>query len=351
MAVYIVLYTYVLGCFLFVKRNVKLFVFTIGLLLVVFAGIRGAAVDRDYNNYVSYFELASPFRDYLTGAASFINEPAANIIASVVKDWFGGSSVIFFIIFAILGITIKIHALSKLSEFLSFSVLIYFTNYFFLHDMTQIRAAVSIAFFLLSLDSIYRKKLGSFLLFVFMGALFHYSILVTIPLYFLNVQKLNRAFYALLLIGITVLGWAHVNIFNTVFVPIVSRVSPRFAAYTKLILAADLYNPLYIIRVAICLFLIWKAELLAPRNKYFIILLKINIISLCLFSLFSSVGAVAYRLREFLGVVEVILLPMIPYAIKERKFAIAVVVVLSLVILLGYLFQIHIVGPYTTAVF
>lgn len=51
----------------------------------------------------------------------------------------GGNDQIFFLIYAILGVTIKIIAINRLSSFTLLSVYLYICLYFVLHEMTQIR--------------------------------------------------------------------------------------------------------------------------------------------------------------------------------------------------------------------
>lgn len=64
--------------------------------------------------------------------------------------------------------------------------LVFFYSYFFLlHGVIQMRAGVASGFFFLSIIPLYNKKLISFILLSACACFFHVSSLLVLPLYFL----------------------------------------------------------------------------------------------------------------------------------------------------------------------
>lgn len=65
-----------------------------------------------------------------------------------------------------------------------------FTDEFLFWSMNGVRQFVTLAIFLYAVNFIIQRELKIFLILIFLGALFHYSILFLIPLYFIPYQKL-----------------------------------------------------------------------------------------------------------------------------------------------------------------
>lgn len=160
-------------CYVDIKQK-NIVVLALTILLILIAGFSGP-ISQDYNNYISSYNEVINGR-YRTDF-SFI------VISKIVHLIFN-NPLYLFLIYAILGVSLKISAIKKLSQFWFFSILIYFSYSFLLHEMTQIRAGVASAFVLLSIPSIYEKKLKSFLLYAGVAIFFHYSALVLLPFYF-----------------------------------------------------------------------------------------------------------------------------------------------------------------------
>ena len=177
------------------KGHIQLAFLSCFIWLVLFAGLRDEGVDRDYNVYIQgYYDVSSPIEEYFDGRASFVNEPAINIIASVSKYFFD-STIVFFLVFSFLGVGLKFLSIRKYSPFLLLSVLIYFSKYYFFNEFTQIRMGVAVGFFLFSIQYIVSRNLLKFLSLIFIGGLFHYSVLLVIPLYFLSATAINVKLY------------------------------------------------------------------------------------------------------------------------------------------------------------
>jgi hypothetical protein len=121
--------------------------FTIGLIII--AGFRPLEYFRDTHVYL---EMIATYDDL------WMAEPTFWIINQFNQLLLGGNDQIFFLIYAILGVTIKIIAINRLSSLPLLSVYLYICLYFVLHEMTQIRAGVVSALFLLAVYHIAKKE-------------------------------------------------------------------------------------------------------------------------------------------------------------------------------------------------
>lgn len=307
------------------KTRNLFFIFSV-ILLIFFAGFRGDYVDRDYVTYLSYLKIIDTI--------SLIQvEPTFFLIAHI--SLLLGSSIMFFMIYAIIGVSIKAKAIVNLTEFWFLSLIIYFSYYFLLHEMTQIRVGVSAGILLLAVPDIYNRKLVPFLLKILIGFLFHYSMIIFLPFYFLEKQKLNKVLYCGGILFVYLLFFLGVNAFTLFsYVPI-AFLQEKISTYQLLMdqgenLAINVFNILMILRVVYMFILIYKAEMLQKINIYSTVLIKIYSWSLFCLVLLASMPVMAFRVNQLLGIVEIILWPFMLYMFKEKYVIFPVVLLVAL---------------------
>lgn len=317
-----------LAFFSFIKDNKTKFFFYIFsvVLLIIIAGLRGNYVDRDYMTYISYLKNID--------VISLVQvEPTFFLISNI--SFLVGSPVILFLIYAIIGVSIKAKAIVNLTEFWFLSLIIYFSYYFLLHEMTQIRVGVSAGILLLAVPDIYNRKLVPFLLKILIGFLFHYSMIIFLPFYFLEKQKLNKVLYCGGILFVYLLFFLGVNAFTLfAYVPI-AFLQEKISTYQLLMdqgenLAINVFNILMILRVIYMFILIYKAEMLQKINIYSTVLIKIYSWSLFCLVLLASMPVMAFRVNQLLGIVEIILWPFMLYMFKEKYVIFPVVLLVAL---------------------
>ncbi|NCB11587.1 MAG: EpsG family protein [Erysipelotrichia bacterium] len=161
----------------------------IGILLILIAGLRPIGIDGDSLNYISVLHLS-------LSEANFIDkEPTFWIINELNKILFAGNDQTFFLIFAIIGVSLKLYVIRQYSISPILSLLTYISMFFILHEMTQIRSGVAIGFVFWALFDLVQKRNVSFLIKILIATLFHYSAIVMLILYFLSRNKINCFFY------------------------------------------------------------------------------------------------------------------------------------------------------------
>lgn len=314
-----------------ISENKIIIFLNFAFLLIIFAGFRDGNSVRDYLNYIQLFKYPD---EYI--------EPTFNIISYIVKLLFYGNVVYLFLIYSFLGVSLKFYAIKQLSPFFFLSVIIYLSHYYILHDLTQIRVGVASGFLLMCIKPLYERNFKLFFTFLFIAILFHYSAIVLLPLWFINKDNLNKFYYYLLIPMGIIIYILKINLILELPIPILQE---KIAIYKELqefdvdgFNEINVFNSLYILRCLIYYFLLYYSNNIIHSNKYFIILIKIYAFSLFSLPAFSVMPVIAFRIGELFGIVEVILMPMIFYTIKEKLFPKFVVVSISFAILLFNIF-------------
>lgn len=324
-----------------------------GVFLILFAGLRGLNVDNDYRTYFNYFQETSTIGTLFANPKYFFSRIAGNIEPSIIiimasirtisSQWF--PVVIFF--YAMISITLKLIAIKRLTEFLPYSMLIYFSGIFILQDMTQIRIAVATGFLMLSITYIVNREFKSFVILLLLSVFFHYSAIIFAPFYFLNSKSINKVLY-IFLIGISIiLGIIRFNPFEILENFDLGFLSQRMNIYTAAQIHAkkiNIFNVITLFNVVLCLFFIINSEKF--KNKYSILLIKIHSFSIVFFYLFSFSPVIAFRTSEVLNIAHIILLPQLLYIIKQRALAEGTVILISLLYLLNQVLINPIMNPY-----
>lgn len=300
----------------------KLVFILFGILLIFFAGFRDGSVVKDYENYVRYFNESND-----------LIEPSFTFISFLIKKVFNGNEILLFLVYGFLGVALKFRAILELSSFLFISVLIYISYFYILQELTQMRVGVASGFLLLCVKPIYERDWKRFLLFATLGFVFHYSALLIFLLWFLSKEK-SRILLLCVIPFCYLIYFLKLNL--VAFLPI-PGIQEKLEIYQKLQESGDevwnsinVFNLLFLSRIAIFYFLFWKYDLILSRNKYLPILMKIYAISLISFLVFANVPVIAFRINELFGIVEIILFPFILYAIKPDYLSKGITLIISI---------------------
>lgn len=286
------------------------------LILVIIATFRSNDM-HDYYNYVYYFKNNLGY-----DANRF--EPGFQTLTSLFKV-LNKEPLFLFFLFAVISIGIKLFAIRKMTNFISSSLLIYISYLFILHDMIQIRCAISSGLLLFCVNYIVQRNFLKFLTITFLAVLFHYSALIIFPLWFLDTKKPQKILY-IIIIPLAYLAATQGLLFGTLIkyipVPAVQMwvTMHNLETIQNSEIVVNIWGRLQLLRCCICLFIIMHVDLLQQYNKVAIILSKIYSLALVLFVVLSDIPVISWRISEFLFISEIILLPLIIYIFKKYKF-------------------------------
>ena len=186
---------------------------------------------------------------------------------------------------------------------------------------------------------IYERNIKSFLILVSFAFCFHSSAIAIIPLYFVSSKIKNLRIYLLLIPLMYLLYFAGIRLTTFLSMLPIPSIQQKIMAY-KLIMEngemseINIFNIFFLLKIIMCFFLMWKSTNISQQNKYFIILLKIYIIGLSSFIVFSDFPTLAFRISELYQIVEILLVPMIIYAFTEKRIA-SLIPILYASVLLG----------------
>ena len=295
------------------------------VLALVFLAFAGHRFSVDYGNHLAMYNEA---------VGGILRHEVSYYLISRIVNYLFGTPVLLFFIYAVLSVTIKYNAISKLTEFVFPSLLIYFSYFFILHDVTQIRAAVASAFVLMSITTIPERKKYNFFVFSFMAILFHYSALIILPLILLSHKRIQKIYYFMIPLGF--LLWSlNINISRIISLIDFEPIRIKYQTYLQLAENenVNLHNLVFIARILFCYVLLWKWEYLAEKSMYSTILIKVYIISIFALIVFSDIPTLAFRVSELFGIVEIILLPYILWIVKGRTLSKIILISVSFIFL------------------
>lgn len=161
-----------------VRANSKVGIIVGALILASFAALRGSDVAADFLVYQDWYSS----RDLGSG---FLERPGLfEAVYFLLNDFFAASGMpfrIFVWFLAFIAVLIKTHVIvsfSKNSWAVAISVLIYLLTFYLLHDFTQIRVGLAIAFIFLAVRSLVDSNRAHFALFALIATGFHSSALM-----------------------------------------------------------------------------------------------------------------------------------------------------------------------------
>lgn len=304
-----------------------LYVF-LGLILIIIAGFRDGESMPDYSTYEGlYFEVFGNNFSYFVEMSFIYIAKLSNIIID-------GNPVVLFVIYAILGVSLKLYSIIKLSDLCFYSLIIYVSNYFILHEMIQIRAGVATAFILLSIIPLYNRAIKYFLVLIGCAVLFHYSSLIFLLLWFLKPNKYNKVLY------ISIIPLAYLMHFSgTDPISLIIKLLPSDVVSLKVAyldkdraerLAINVFGIFVLTRIVILIYFTFFVNLVEKYNKYNFILLKCYAIGIFVYIALAQYPEFAVRISYTLMATEIIIIPTLIYTIKEYYLSRLIVVLYGL---------------------
>ena len=286
------------------------------VILILFCGFRTIGVDPDSEAYEEIFKSNGDDPKLLV-ETSFL------FLSEIIRSFTDDVHYVF-LLYAILGITIKFYALRQLSPFYFLPLVIYFGNYFILHDFIQIRAAVASGMLLLAIKPLSEGNRKRAVVYFLIANVFHYSSIAFYPILFFsnNLSKIWKyALIAIMPVG-AILFLLHYDFFSTIPVPYLQS---KLEMYRELV-ERGVFKELTLkdvfiwIQYAMILYSLYFYETIYEKCPALPLLLKITAYSMACFFVFSSIAVVAARLHELLGVVELALFPCVFYTIRPQYY-------------------------------
>jgi hypothetical protein len=303
------------------------------IIMIFLCAFRTIGVDPDSESYEEIFK-SNENNPKLLVEFSFL------FISGIIKN-FTDDVHYLFLIYAMLGITIKFYALRQLSPWYFLPLVIYFGNYFILHDFIQIRAAVASAMLLLAIRPLSEGNKKRAIVYFLIANLFHYSSLVFYPILFFsnNLSKIWKyALIAIMPLG-AILFMLRLDFLSALPIPYIQEKLEMYKTLTEtgFFEEFNLKNVPLWIQYVIILYSLYFYDTILEKCPALPLLLKATAYSMFFFFAFSSVSVVAGRFQELLGIVELALFPCVCYTIRPQfygKIAVCFIAVVKIFFIL-----------------
>ena len=165
--------------------------FLFGLLLfiiIIFVGLRYEVGGPDWVSYKQFYADIEPIDRVIIGRAEIFRghgfEPGFKLMASVLKS-FTDNYILLNLLVSTISLSLIGVTLLRLSPYPITSLFLYFCTVVLLADMTVVRQMLAVSIFVFSTKFIVNRNPFRFIALVFVATLFHYSAILSIPLYFL----------------------------------------------------------------------------------------------------------------------------------------------------------------------
>lgn len=328
-------YISVLSLTPFVKQTRKfkpLFFVFCYFVLFLFAGLRHQSVGMDNMTYIEKFLDVPDLSYWLSGQFSYsfksvFMEPGYVIYVAFIRMFtddylylFGGV--------AFLSVSFSVHNYYRYSPYIFLTLLLFFVHTYLYRDLNQIRAAVACALGLYLIRTIGKKEYIKTLLVITVASLFHMGALAYIIVYvlsFFNITK--KKLLAMLsisfaggVIGVTSIMLAVMPNLGYVSMKVMNYSTSQYAEPVGLFDLTNIKN----LFISISLLFFWNR--LHYKVKYFEIMMLFLISGTSWRILFSDFGILAARVATFFSIVEVVLVPVIILAFKQKLLPTIIVV-------------------------
>lgn len=338
----------------FTRNSKVIIIYALTAVLILFAGLRAAGVDRDYKNYQYYFSVIPEIQylvlDPKTYFAAVSIEPSFMLFASITKLFTYNGLPFLIFVYASISISLKIESILKISDRPILTTLLYFSTIFMLQDMTQIRVGIALGFAFLSIVASNERKLIKYIIFILIGIFFHYSVIFFAPFYLFSSKKINKPLYLSFIIIPIILYFTKFNPLEILQSFDFGLFSNKLDAYVKmqkwLKEEMNMFNFNIIIQIALAFIFIYYAD--KSENQYTIILTKIFCIGIGVFYFFSFSPVIAFRSSELLTSVQIFLLPTIISSFRHKALGETLIIAFSLLHFINQIIINNIFNPYHT---
>ena len=315
---------------------------SIGIALVLVAGLREVGIDPDSLNYENTYLHYSAQGSNLSVEYSFL-------FISQILNIFTSDVHALFVVYAALGVGIKLYAIPKLSKLWMLPLMIYISYYFTIHECMQIRTGVLSGMFLLAIKELGDGNKKKALLYLTIGTLFHYSGVALLPVLFLSNKEMNRKqrffWISLIPIGYALyLGGFSILMNSSINIPYIGEKLSVYQMGTEKGLmnfaSVNVFSPIRLLTLLIYGYLFYFQNTISIYNKYFPLLLKIFAIGIFSYVAFAFFPVLGQRLSMLYEIVTLILYANIYYTIRPRWAAIVFVFLMGILYLNYSLFNI-----------
>lgn len=246
----------VLAVYFSKQRNYsKLTMFFVLLIMVLFAGLRSSSVGTDAGGYARGFEndveeLNGTFKENITKEPGFW-------LLKYFLSLYSSEYVIFFIGIALLCYSCVLRAIKQNTDNIAMALFVFITLGLYTFVFNAARQGIAVGIYMLSFKYLFEDDRSSFLkycLLVLLAAMFHKTVIVALPLYFLF-----RMPYSPKMLGIIALLGIAIGVVLPSFLAYAGTLEYRYSFYSEYVGGAEMLTVFYILVTAF--FIFWRRNI------------------------------------------------------------------------------------------
>lgn len=264
--------------------------------------------------------------DYMMYQKNYSNGPSANGSRELEPTfvWMVAISPTFLwmlAFYAMLSVSTNLYSIYTNSPNIWLSLLLFIPYYFPLHDMIQIRAAVSCAILLLSIRYISERKWWIFFPLALIAFLFHYSASVMFLLYFVPKKTLNKWIWSAVMLLALAFSFTSFQLgFVAKYIPLEFVQNYLYNYVGNRLFTASAVGPIRILKVILIIVMLFNLDTIKKHYPFAPAVLSIYIGSQLCYLLFADIPVLQGRMGEFLGVSEIFAMAMLPLISKKHYY-------------------------------
>lgn len=211
-----------------VKNNKLLYnivVFSIFLILVLFAGLRDRSVGTDTGNYIYYFQLDKTMNEGIFESTNSL-EIGYDVLQKTARI-FSDEYWILLTFIAIITVFFYFKTILVLSKNYAVSIFVFISLATYLFFFNGARQGIAAAIFSFAIVAVVNKDYKRYYLWIAVAFLFHKSVLVTLPFYYLLRKKYSLKNLAILLFSLLLV----VSFFSQILALLPDQMSLKYSRY------------------------------------------------------------------------------------------------------------------------
>ena len=296
----------------------------IAIVLGAVAGFSLFGHGPDYEGYRLLYEMNFDLQDYYINPLLILGrEPGYTLVTMFLHNIIKMPFEVFYWGFVFLCVAVKMVGIYKLSNAKLYSVWIYFSFFYIMHEMITIRAGAAAGIFLLSIPFLVNKKRAIYLCMIFLAMLIHYSACILLPLVFLSNDNEYPQWYLVMLVSSFLGALFGFSLDGILYVIPINILSVKMDVYRSLLeespTSLNLFSRFSLPNLLLCIILLINFNKLKNYSPNASIIIRIFAISQIMFYGFNGLPVFSTRVSELMGIVGIIAWPLLLYFLKTRR--------------------------------
>lgn len=317
--------------------------------LALLAGLRHPDIERDYQNYIFSFDMIYNDKNPVYLA---VFEPGFFMIVYSVRTFFVHNyAMVIMLVYSMASVFIKTFSIRSLAINPFLVLLFYFSHFFFLHEMTQIRIGLATAIFFASINYYLKGNYKAYVGLILLATFFHYTAILYLGILLFKKDSFNKYFYSALIAISLVLVFIKVPLIGFLNNLESSEFSSKIENYA---IAAEyasekinVLNVVTVINILCCLYLMMAT---LPdgfvKDQKLSLFLKCNILSVFFLSFLAGIPSIAFRISDLFAVLSMFTFAYLARYLPLGKYNVFICIVIAAIFFYFFALNSSLIKPY-----